>query len=201
MGKNDMKAFVINLDNRSDRLYEFQKNNLPFEVERFSAIRTNPGWTGCTTSHFSIIRNQTRLPFIIFEDDFIMLQPWHIVEKAISQLPPEWDALWLGATLMKPVKRYSENLFILKEGLCAYGIIYRSWRIIDYILSNFENYFKTSDARKTIDVFYAYDVQEKFNCFVVSPLVAIQSSGYSDIENQDVNYTQISELFNIHAIC
>jgi len=199
MGVTDMKAFVINLTERKDRMEQFLQNNFPFPVMRFNAIKDDPGWDGCSKSHLSILRKQKEYPFIIFEDDVILLQSWDIVEKAMSQLPEDWDALWLSATLMILQSRYSENLFSLKEGLCASAIIYNSKRIIDYIIGNYEIWIPHNDQRKSIDVFYAYDVQQKFNCYIVAPLIITQRPGYSDIEKRDINYEQIVNLFNIHA--
>lgn len=194
-----MKAFVINLIDRSDRMTDFQKNSFPFEVKRFNAIKTDPGWLGCTASMLEIIKRQKRFPFVIFEDDCLLLESWSVVENAMIQLPDDWDALWLGATLMRPIERYSENLFRLKEAFCAHAIIYNSRKMINYILNNFGEYFKTSNQRRTIDVFYAYHLQEKFNCFIVSPLVATQRAGFSDIEKRDIDYQQIINNFNLYA--
>ena len=189
-----MKAYVVNLIERTDRMEEFKKNKFPFEVERFNAIKTDPGWVGCTKSMLTIIEAQKEFPFAIFEDDCELLQSWDIVEKAMSQLPLIWDALWLGATLMRPIERYSENLCKITEAFCAHAIIYNSQRMVDYIVNNFDNY--ETEIRKTIDVFYAYDVQLKFNCYIVTPLVATQRSGFSDIEQREVNYEQIINNFN-----
>lgn len=194
-----MKAFVINLESRPDRMVEFQKNIFPFEVERFDAIKTDPGWIGCTDSQLVILKGQKEFPFIIFEDDCLILQPWSVVENAMKQLPHDWDALYLGATLMQPIERYSENLFKLQGAFCAHAIIYNTWRMVQYILDNHEEFFRNSVARNTLDVFYAHDIQEKFNCFITDPLVATQRSGFSNIENVDVDYIQIIEHFNIYT--
>jgi hypothetical protein len=139
------------------------------------------------------------MPVAIYEDDVVFINDVGVVEKCFEQLPEDWDALWLGATVMVPIERYSDNLFRLKEGLCAHAIIYNSQRIVDYIRNNYDQFARTTDKRQTIDVFYAYELQQMFNCFIVSPLVAIQREGYSDIENREINYTQITELFKVNA--
>ena len=191
-----MKAFVINLPERTDRMELFKENQFPFEVERFEAIKTDPGWDGCTLSQLIILRKQKEFPFIIFEDDCVLLHPWEVVETAMKQLPEDWDLLYLGATLMRPIEKYSENLFRLKNGYCAHAIIYNSKRVVDYILSRYNDFFIFSNERHTLDVFYYSQVQERFNCFIVSPLVATQRPGFSDIENMNVNYEQIINHFN-----
>ena len=83
MVKNDLKAYVVNLLERTDRMEEFKKNKFPFEVERFDAIKTDPGWVGCTASQLLIMSRQKKYPFAIFEDDCELLQSWDVVEKAL----------------------------------------------------------------------------------------------------------------------
>jgi len=201
MGDRDMNAFVINLAERTDRMDLFRENKLPFEVKRFDAIKTDQGWIGCTQSHFSILQIYDELPLLILEDDVLFTEPWSVVEEAMRQLPDDWDALWLGATLCIPQERYSENLFRLIGGVCCHAIIYNSKRMIDYIITNHVEFFNTCLGRPTIDVFYCDDVQRKFNCFLTFPYVATQRAGYSDIEKAGVDYFGIinnPNLFN-HA--
>lgn len=171
-----MKAYVINLDRRPERMISFQKNKFPFEVERVSGIEMEDAAMGCATTHFNIMRTQKEFPFAIFEDDCVLVHPWEMVENAMSQLPDDWDALWLGATLDAPIRRYSKNLFKLNRAYCTHAIIYNSKTMIDYILENF-----IKEDRKIIDVFYHNDVQFKFKCFITYPMMALQLEGYSDI--------------------
>lgn len=71
--------------------------------------------------------------------------------------------------------------------------------MVRYVLDNHEEFFRNSVARNTLDVFYTHDVQNKFNCYITDPLVATQRSGFSNIENIDVDYIQIIEHFNIYT--
>jgi len=176
-----MKAYVINLDNRPDRMETFKENIFPFDVERVSAIKMDNGALGCTLTHFEIFKKNTEYPFVIFEDDCQFIEPWSLVEKAMSQLPDNWDALWLGATLDAPLKRYSENLFRLRRAYCTHAIMYNSPKIIEYILNNFLPF----DGRKIIDVFYHKDVQENFNCFITYPMTTIQRNSMSDVMKRE----------------
>ena len=191
MGSRNIEAWVINLKEREDRMKLFAENKFPFKVNRFDAIRTDPGWVGCTQSHFSILQIYKKLPVLIMEDDMILIQDWKVVEQSISELPEDWDALWLGATLCIKQLRHSEHLFRLKGGLCAHAIIYKSERIIKYIIDNHVRFFNTCPNRKTIDVFYCDEIQHIFNCFLVYPYAATQRAGYSDIERSGQDYTNI----------
>jgi hypothetical protein len=127
------------------------------------------------------MRQQKEFPYIIMEDDCVMVVPWEEVEKAMEQLPSDWDALWLGGTLDAPIQRYSPNLFRLKKCYCTHAILYNSRRMIDYILREFESFKPTITNKKIIDVFYYEKVQEQFNCYITYPMMAVQAEGYSDI--------------------
>jgi len=195
-----MKSFVINLNHRKDRMEAFSHNKFPFDVERVSAIERDNGAEGCILSHFQILESQKEYPFVIFEDDCQLIEPWSLVEKAMSQLPEDWDALWLGATLDAPLKRYSENLFRLNKGYCTHAIIYNSQRMVDYILNN----FASTKGRKIIDVFYYETIQELFNCFITYPMVALQAEGWSDIMKRapaDPEYQWRLDCYNKFTQC
>ena len=84
---------------------QFRENKFPFEVERYSAIVAPKGEDGCTFSHMDILDKQTSFPFTIFEDDCLLIKDWSLVEQAMSQLPLNWDALWLGANICTRLNR------------------------------------------------------------------------------------------------
>jgi len=171
-----MRGYVINLDIRPDRLEDFRKYQLPFEVERIPAIETPAGQDGCYLSHLIAIQKQTEFPFVVFEDDCVLVKPWSTVVKIMKQLPPDWDGLWLGATLKRPLLKYSKNLYKLRFAYALHAVIYGSKRMVDYIVKN--NNRRPGD---NIDVFYRNHVMPNFNCFITYPLIAIQKSDYSDI--------------------
>jgi GR25 family glycosyltransferase involved in LPS biosynthesis len=175
-----MKAYVINLDSRPDRMEKFTQNIFPFEVKRFPAITASCGEDGCTFSHLAVLRevgnDLNNYPFVVFEDDCVLIEPWCKVEKAISQLPNYWDALWLGANPKQKLKRHSENTFQLKNAWCLHAVIYNNPFMVEYIL----NYHNTP-AGKNLDIFYCKNLMEKFNCFITYPIMATQLSDKSDI--------------------
>lgn len=190
-----MKAIVINLDRRPDRLQKFYDNNalyLPFEVERFPAIEASCGEDGCTASHLEVLRQQTEFPFVVFEDDCVLLQPWRKIYNAMFQLPPKWDALWLGANPRKKLLHYSTNLRVLKEAYCLHAVIYNSKEMVDFILEN-----HNTPSGKNLDIFYRNVVQKQFRCFSIFPIAATQLSDQSDIAPcVTKNYDEIIANYN-----
>lgn len=190
-----MKGFVINCKNSTERLRLFYENGFPFPIERFEAIEgTTPADRDFISglSHLSIMTSQTEFPFAIFEDDCVLLQPWSFVEEAMKQLPCDWDALWLGATLQRPIKKYSKNLYRLEGGHALHAVIYNSKRLIDFAVANY-----TRSRFKVLDVLTAYTVQKEFYCYVTYPISATQRSCMSDINGRFLdNYNLIIEAYN-----
>ena len=170
------KAWVINLETRKDKLKEFNSQYFPFFVERFSGLLAAKVGLGCTLSHLTILEKKHTFPFIVFEDDCTIIESWDVLDKAINQLPNDWDMLYLGANVTAPVIHYSENLVRLKGAWMAHAIIYNSQSVIDYILSN-----RKIPEKVIIDDFYRTNVHAKFNCFMVTPMMAVQRPGKSDV--------------------
>ena len=196
-----MHAILINLEESTERLDQFRRDNeFPFVVKRFDALTpTKLGiedtpehrdWS-CGLSHIAILKEQTEFPFVVFEDDCIMLQPWAFVEEVMKQLPSDWDWLHLGPNLQKPLEQYSENLYKLHSGHATHACIYNSKAMVDYMVEH----YNTKDYR-CIDVFLAYDVEKKFNCYCIYPVSATQRSCISDINNVFLdNYNTIVDSY------
>jgi hypothetical protein len=183
--KSIKRAYVINLADREDRLKEFKKQEFPFQVERFPAIRLSIGIQGCNASHRVLLSDQTQFPFIVFEDDCKIINSWDIVEKAMQELPEDWDMLFVGANLNVPLRRYSEHLFHLQKAWTTHAVIYGNKKVVEFICENMPT------DTTPIDVFYSNSVFQKFKCFVVSPIVAIQRAGHSNVVNGVRDYEQL----------
>jgi GR25 family glycosyltransferase involved in LPS biosynthesis len=187
-----MKAYCVNLKERPERWVEFQTQKLPFEVERFEAIKATPGWVGCTRSYVEVMKKIDG-PTLVMEDDCLFLESWEFVEGIMTQLPYNWDCLYLGATLNEPLEKFSENLYKLKRGWTTHAILYRDARIPEFIVRN-------AEMVRKIDVFLELEVQPRFNCFITYPLVATQRPGYSDIINREQDYAVIKERYDKYVI-
>jgi len=179
------KAYVINLEERKDRLETFYKQQFPFSITRFPALKAERGIMGCNVSHKVILQDAKEFPILVFEDDCKIIGDWNNVKEAISQLPSDWDILYLGANLNTPLQKVSANLFRLKKAWTTHAIIYGTQRVADYIIKNMPK------DTTPIDVFYSDDIQENFNCYIVSPLTAIQAAGFSDIVKHVSNYESL----------
>lgn len=188
------KTFCINLPERTDRWREVQEEFKKIglgSVNRVEAIKASPGWIGCRESHLAVLRLcQDEKRFTIFEDDVQFTDnAMQILALAEKQLPKKWDMLYLGANLMKPIERHSANLYRLKGAYTTHAMIFNNKEIAKMILS--------APPFRKIDCFMETYIQEYFNVYIVSPMIATQADGYSDITNRHNNYAaQMMENFN-----
>jgi len=170
-----MNTYCINLKQRKAKWNRVQLEceKLNLNVTRFEAIFDTYGHGGCFKSHIELLKQAKHEGvFMIIEDDILVLEPIEVLEKAIEQLPSDWDMLYLGAQLSKRLERYSDNLLRLSGALMTHAVIYNNQNgIADYIIEN---------ARGIIDVYLRDNVHEQFDCFITYPMVCSQADGYSD---------------------
>ena len=187
-----MNTYCINLKERPDRWKRTQDEAFKLVIwpTRFGAIKHERGHTGCTLSHLALLKQvKHEGQFMIIEDDIKVLKNgYDIAQDAFKELPDDWDLFYLGTTLNEPLVRYSNNLFRLKNAQATHAIMYNNQNgVADYIIENHN--------RNVVDLFYAQDVQEKFNCFITHPMAVTQRAGYSDIINKHTSYKQIRKRY------
>ena len=90
MSHNIDKIFYINLDKRTDRREEIEKELETFELpyERFPAFYNQMGIAGCTKSHLSVIKLAKERGYkniLIFEDDFMFLISKEELEEQLTE--------------------------------------------------------------------------------------------------------------------
>jgi len=120
--------------------------------------------------------------FLLLEDDCYFEGTINDLNKAISELPPDWDILYLGGTLYELATKYSEHLCKPVGAHTTHAVLY-SRKGAKYCYDNFDP-----------DGFYIYDdwlyriANTKLNIFIMSPMIAFQSPGYSDIWKNEADY-------------
>jgi GR25 family glycosyltransferase involved in LPS biosynthesis len=172
-------TYCINLPERTDRWENVQKEFPKLgtvTVNKFNAVKRTIGHEGCTASHLELLKLLSGIKrFTIFEDDLLISDDAiTILNEVEKQLPEDWDMLYLGANLMKPVERFSENLYRIKGAFTTHAMVFNNSSIPGHILSHQEQI-------KKIDVFYYREIQENFKCFLCSPMVALQNDSFSNI--------------------
>lgn len=199
------KIYCINLNKRIDRWVkvkkEFEKIGILDKVERFNGIEKNDGRIGCIKSHLEIIKKAKKEGLnnvLVLEDDvtFVDEKILENLSKAISQLPKDFNLLYLGANIHYPLDSISDNLVVIKRGYSTHAICYNK-NIFDVIIEKYETLNEIKTMEDILDVYLANQIQgnPNYKCYLVKPLLATQINDYSDIEKRKVDYNFIQERF------
>jgi hypothetical protein len=184
------KAICINLDKRADRWEQSQEEFQRFgiEVDRFPALIGNNGMQGLHLSNQAIFRQDAGKSLLVLEDDVIFNKGASIggLIVAYNDLPTDWDMLYLGGNPDRPQFRYSTWLYRANGILTTHAILY-SPKMTRWLAENMD-VPEVVDRQNTIDVWYAHEIQPRFNCFIAYPQIAGQRFGFSDICGMDINY-------------
>lgn len=176
----------MNLDKRTDRWQavtgEFERVGL--QVDRFSAcVNEENRLLGYNETYHGILsKYRGQGTVLVLEDDVIFKSLAHM-PRALNELPHDWDVLYLGANLNGTIQNhYSSALRHIRNSLMSHAIAY-SEKMVDYIVDNFDH-----KNFPIYDEWMRINVQEKFKCFVVAPMVAWQAPGFSDLWQTHANY-------------
>ena len=192
MSKNISKIIYINLNKRTDRREQIEKElndfNLPFE--RFEAIE-NPGFgtVGCGKSHLNVLkiaRDRNYENILILEDDFTFLVSKEEFENQLTNffnLNIEYDVCMLSYNLIRH-ESTSYN-FIVKalEVQTASGYIVNK-KYYSKLIDLYEVAMPLLEQTRQHWI-YANDAvwkqyQEKDNWYCFSKRIGRQRPGYSD---------------------
>lgn len=206
------KFVYINLDHREDRRkimnVFFEKGNIPVEkIQRFSAIRDNPGIIGSARSHIAVIKlakenNWNRV--LVLEDDLKWVnfeENYKKLEELVSE--PDWDVCLLGGDYVR--KTLPNKIHIALHTSC-YLV---NQHYYDTLLSNFEtglekklktvpkhlnfvfskqdriHYLKNNHHYLNIDVYWM-KLQLKDNWIGMIDPICLQVDSYSDNANSTI---------------
>lgn len=158
-----MHAFYINLDHRTDRREEIEKEltDKGIEFERFAAFKTSPGNVGCSRSHIAVLklaRERGYESVMIFEDDFMFLVSKEEWDQLISRLPASYDVVKLSYNLLQ-WSHHDDTFNRIQDVQASSGYIVHS-RFYDTLITNAEE-----ATRLLVETgahwLYAYDMQWK----------------------------------------
>ena len=178
------KTRVVNLDSRPERWKkippEMDKIGIT-DYERFSAFEN--GSEGSVKSHIEVLKNVSG-NLLVCEDDVCFIdQAREIFELAVSELPEDWDMLYLGANPKIPQIRHSDHLFKSEGGVHTNHAILYTEKARNYVFANYD--YNTMDY---YDHWLFMVGQKVMNVFLVSPMIAWQSPGYSDCRRDYMDY-------------
>lgn len=188
---------VINLDKRADRWQttEFELDRVGIKAERFSAFDGDNKHRAFNRSQWTVLNEcKDYRTMLILEDDVEFKNYFHF-QHAVTELPDDWDVLYLGANINgTKLERYSDHLVKIRNSYTTHAVAY-SKKMAQWIVENFP-YHKEEYEREGLiiyDEWLRVNVQEQFNCFLIAPMIAWQKPGFSDIWQNQADYSRCFE--------
>lgn len=196
------ETFCINLNHRPDRLELFNNEVLKYDLGKYtrfegvlgSSIRNEinsnllDGEIGIIKSNIEVLnysKSKNYKSILIIEDDCYFTDEVNNLVNKFDLIPNDWDMLYFGGNhnthmRVEPPLNINEHIVKLHNTYSAHMIAIKS-KLFDIIIPLLLKY------DKQIDVIYS-ELQKKYNVYSFYPGVAKQRSGYSDIQNKDVDY-------------
>jgi glycosyl transferase family 25 len=184
-----MHAFYINLDHRTDRRAEVEKEfeEKGLTVERFPATQYNPGAIGCNLSHIGVLttaRGRGYDAVMIFEDDFQFLISKAEWDDLIAKLPSSYDVVMLSYNLVASTP-HDETFNRVQEVQTTSGYIVHS-RFYDRLIARWEEGARLFMANPGLDWVYILDqywkpLQPEAEWFAYKVRIGKQRHSFSDI--------------------
>lgn len=179
-----MKAAVINLRSRHDRLRDVTQQLTEFGISRFDVFKahsTPDPLRGNAQSHYDLLAGGYNL---IFEDDVIFDCKLQDIMPAIAELPTCFDILYLGGNVVEPIERYSDHLHRCTAAWGSFAIMY-SENGARYVL----DYFNPKADNFTIyDEWLRLQSKRQLKAYILSTPAAWTKGGFSDVNNRIENY-------------
>jgi len=173
---------LINLDRRTDRLEEFDKQakSLDIQYQRFTAIPSVNPMTGCTLSHIAVLSMCSEQKAFIFEDDAVFVNDFqNQFEQAMAYLPDDWDMVYLGAHLLQ---KESVNQYWVRSLECSST---HAYAVKAEVIPRLIDRAKILDVH--IDVAYS-KLHKNLKVYAARPTLVYQGASYSDLIGSVVDY-------------
>ena len=186
-------AFYINLDRRTDRRAEIEKElaNQGIVAERFPAIEHSIGIIGCGLSHIAVLklaRDRGYQSAMIFEDDFMFIDTddtWK------TKVPNSYDIVMLAYGEDIPSLPHDETFNRVRAVRSTSGYIVHS-RFYDTLIAHWEEGVQLLTETGMHWVYaldkYWHSLHASCEWYLFKKRIGRQRPGYSDLANSFVNY-------------
>lgn len=188
----ELPVYLINLEKRKDRFVTAQRELNRVGITDFDLVTGIDLLNGADGIRQTMIGLFTHIltetehaEVLILEDDVEFLNPdvKSAIGLAMSELPQDYDILFLGANCYKPLKPYSKHLLQLTGAVANHALIYTRKAVQELLTIYTDNPLGITDS--LMDMY----IVSRGTCYILNPQIAIQRPGFSDIEKRDVDYT------------
>jgi len=185
-------VYYINLDHRTDRLQqvrgELARMDMVDRATRIPAVRTpEDGAVGCGLSHILALETFLSSDFqtaLVLEDDMEWrVDPRPAVAKFLDQ-HRHWDCVMLAGNILDKKHHCPCCVRVLRGATTAAYAVTRPFaaRLLDHWRLN------PGHAKNAIDRSW-FALQSQCAFYALTPLVALQRASWSDIEYDNVSYS------------
>jgi hypothetical protein len=193
------EALVINLDHRTDRWEQMNKDFAAssFKLTRYPGVmitdpnisRKDRGYIGVARTHIEIIKmckEKGMKTVLILEDDCKpepnWEQNWYKARNYLDNNLDKWEVFNGGICGIESLKRVVviDNLHLLN----TVGGCFSHWLYLN-VDKAYDKLLAWEDHKKEIDLYYTYH----FNHYTCYPMLAEQHSGMSDIGEREKDWS------------
>lgn len=172
-----MDCVLINLDKDSERLESVTEhlNGWGIEFRRIPGVEHEDPKTGFNIAMMNALKS---IPNggIIFEDDVLLLD-WFIPE-----LPHDYDLCYFGANLKDKTERVNDRLVRVYGAWTTHAVMYSKQGVEKAMQFDFSCVY---------DDWLRNEYAKRNKCYMVTPMIAYQREGYSNIELSHSRYTDV----------
>tara|TARA_R110000824_G_scaffold104379_3_gene247825 strand:- start:4743 stop:5378 length:636 start_codon:yes stop_codon:yes gene_type:complete len=203
--------YCINLERRPDRWESFKQVWSPYDlkISKFSAVDAqdlmyekgeyanhshfhNLGSLGCTLSHIQVLERalySKQKEILILEDDAVPCEDFvGRFNTAYSELPDDYQFCYVGGSNITPPEKLTGHVGIAKNTKSTAGYLIKT-----ALAPTIIQFVKAQMFNAAIDEVYAA-AQQQLPIHIFTPRLIHQEEGYSDIINQNVNYSWMRDL-------
>lgn len=142
---------------------------------------------GCIRSHKKAIqraKDKELHDFFLFEDDIDLIDDFDsILALCLSELPKNWDALWLGGSSVK-TSYHSAYLKRLEKGTGGYGILIRN--------TVYNRFISALDKENDLADICYMKLMGELNIYKTFINLVLHKDGYSTIQKKHVSYPDLN---------
>lgn len=186
-------VYCLNQDSRPDRwklaVEELDRVGL-IDYKRFLCIPADQPIKSFCLSQYAMLKTfltTGKQTLLILEDD-VVFEQLDRLDKALADLPEDWDMLFLGANITggvtnivaRPPVRVTDNLYRIRAAWTTHAVAYTREAARKITCAY--------DGKSMYDAWLSEEILPQVKAYLVNPMVAFQRPGKSDLWGIETDY-------------